>query len=230
MMTPNLLPAHYFIYVVVVPVIETVDILVREASRPVRPFPIAYPALAECGDPDAIGLQGVRKVEVLDLDRVVTGGYAGQQVLMCADFGSCSVVVHPIECVLHGRYPFRAVLRECSSTRRGFSFTVLIVNFQVAVSLRYRDTLPQQFWYCQESCGKIFDMREIPEQYRVLGTAELAEYLGYTRSTIYSHLTRELWTKIPPPSLRLATGPIWYLGDVEEWRSSRESQRVDTTN
>ncbi len=62
---------------------------------------------------------------------------------------------------------------------------------------------------------------EIPERYRVLGTEELAAYLGYKRSTLYSHLTRELWDKIPPPSVRLATGPIWYLGDVEEWRDIR---------
>lgn len=64
-------------------------------------------------------------------------------------------------------------------------------------------------------------MKEIPDQYRVLGVKELANELGYTPSTIRSHLTRELWHKVPPPSLRLSTGPIWYLGHVEEWREER---------
>ncbi len=72
-------------------------------------------------------------------------------------------------------------------------------------------------WYVKRVVVSFWTM-EIPDQYRVLGTEELAEHLGYKRSTLYSHLTRELWTKIPPPSVRLATGPIWYLGDVDEWR------------
>jgi predicted DNA-binding transcriptional regulator AlpA len=69
---------------------------------------------------------------------------------------------------------------------------------------------------------------EIPERFEVLDSEALAQRLGYTRATVLTHLSRERFDKIPPPSRRLAMGPIWYLGDVEEWRSSRESQRVDT--
>jgi predicted DNA-binding transcriptional regulator AlpA len=54
-----------------------------------------------------------------------------------------------------------------------------------------------------------------------MSAEELGQYLGYTRSTIYSHMTRELWGKIPPPSLRLSTGPIWYVCHVEEWRRGK---------
>jgi hypothetical protein len=63
---------------------------------------------------------------------------------------------------------------------------------------------------------------EIPERYKVSGPDELARQLGYTRSTVYTHLSRERWDKIPPPSCRLAMGPIWYLGDVEEWEKKRK--------
>jgi hypothetical protein len=63
---------------------------------------------------------------------------------------------------------------------------------------------------------------EIPEQYEVMDIAALARHLGYTASTIRTHLSRERWDKIPPPSRRLTMGPIWYLGDVEEWRSKQE--------
>ena len=46
----------------------------------------------------------------------------------------------------------------------------------------------------------------------------LGAMLGYTRSTVLTHLSRERWDKIPPPSRRLAMGPVWYVGDVEEWK------------
>ncbi len=64
---------------------------------------------------------------------------------------------------------------------------------------------------------------EIPERYEVLDPEALAQGLGYTRSTVLTHLSRERWDKIPPPSRRLVMGPIWYLGDVEEWRDIRRS-------
>ncbi len=61
---------------------------------------------------------------------------------------------------------------------------------------------------------------EIPDRYRVLGPDELARELGYRPATVHTHLSRKRWDKIPPPSVRLATGPIWYQGDVEEWRET----------
>lgn len=74
----------------------------------------------------------------------------------------------------------------------------------------------------QDQFDKIHVMK-IPERYEVLDPDALAQRLGYTRSTVYTHLSRERWDKIPPPSRRLAMGPIWYLGDVEEWRNMRRS-------
>ena len=62
---------------------------------------------------------------------------------------------------------------------------------------------------------------EIPERYRVLSIKELGEYVGYTHSTVYTHLSRHRWDKIPPPSIRLGSGPVWYLGDVEEWKGEQ---------
>jgi hypothetical protein len=51
----------------------------------------------------------------------------------------------------------------------------------------------------------------------------LADELVYKRSTVYAHLTRKLWHKIPEPSARISCGPIWHLSDVQEWREqSRE--------
>ncbi len=63
---------------------------------------------------------------------------------------------------------------------------------------------------------------EVPEQYEVLDPVALGHLLGYSRATVYTHLSRERFDKIPPPSRRLAMGPIWYLGDVEEWRDIRK--------
>jgi hypothetical protein len=64
---------------------------------------------------------------------------------------------------------------------------------------------------------------EIPDRYRVLGPDELARELGYRPATVHTHLSRQRWDKIPQPSVRLATGPVWYLGDVEDWRTIRRS-------
>jgi predicted DNA-binding transcriptional regulator AlpA len=75
----------------------------------------------------------------------------------------------------------------------------------------------------QVKLDKIFGDMEIPERYKVLDPVALAEYLGYTRSTVWTHLSRERWDKIPPPSRRFDMGPIWYVGDVEEWRTIRRS-------
>lgn len=68
---------------------------------------------------------------------------------------------------------------------------------------------------------------EIPERYKVLDPVALANHLGYTRSTVWTHLSRERWDKIPPPSRRFDMGPIWYLGDVEDWRTIRRKSDSD---
>ncbi len=68
---------------------------------------------------------------------------------------------------------------------------------------------------------------EIPERFEVLDPEALAQRLGYTRATVYTHLSRERFDKIPPPSRRLAMGPIWYLGDVEEFLQSNPSKARD---
>jgi predicted DNA-binding transcriptional regulator AlpA len=73
---------------------------------------------------------------------------------------------------------------------------------------------------CQGELDIVSGM-EIPEQYEVLGPDELARQLGYTPSTVYTHLSRNRFDKIPAPSRRLAMGPVWYVGDVEEWRTIR---------
>ena len=51
--------------------------------------------------------------------------------------------------------------------------------------------------------------------------AALARHLGYTTSTIRTYMVRQRWHKVPPPSRRLTVGPIWYLGDVEEWQRAK---------
>jgi hypothetical protein len=52
--------------------------------------------------------------------------------------------------------------------------------------------------------------------------AALAEYLGYTPSTVRTYLARKRWERVPEPSVHLTVSPIWYVGDVEEWWEGRE--------
>jgi hypothetical protein len=61
----------------------------------------------------------------------------------------------------------------------------------------------------------------IPKQYKVMDIAALGEYLGYTPNTIRTYVARKRWTSIPKPSAQLTTGPIWYVGDVDEWREKQ---------
>ncbi len=65
------------------------------------------------------------------------------------------------------------------------------------------------------------DRYQVPEHCEVLDPQALGEYLGYTRATVLTHLSRQRWDKIPKPSRRLAMGPIWYAGDVEDWKKGR---------
>ncbi len=76
--------------------------------------------------------------------------------------------------------------------------------------------------HCQGFLVKLPNMK-IPERYQVLSIKELGEYLGFSTPTVYTYLSREKWDKIPQPSVRLGSGPIWYQGDVEEWRDIRRS-------
>ena len=108
---------------------------------------------------------------------------------------------------------------ECSRTARAFTLA-LIVNCQVAVSLRYTRIIFKLTLTVKTSLNIISDM-VIPEQYEVLGPDELIKVLGYTRSTVYTYISRERWDRIPPPSRRLAMGPVWYRGDVEAWLERR---------
>ena len=59
---------------------------------------------------------------------------------------------------------------------------------------------------------------KIPMQYQVLDAEALGRELGYTRSTVHTHVSRERWDKIPKPDVKLSAGPIWYVGSVREWR------------
>jgi hypothetical protein len=59
----------------------------------------------------------------------------------------------------------------------------------------------------------------IPKQYKVMDIAALAEHLGYTPNTVRTYIARKRWTSIPPPSVQLTVGPIWYTGHIEEWRA-----------
>lgn len=57
---------------------------------------------------------------------------------------------------------------------------------------------------------------EIPDQYRVLDATALGKRLGLKRDSVLSYLSRGR-KGVPEPSVRLAIGPLWYVGDVEEW-------------
>jgi hypothetical protein len=61
----------------------------------------------------------------------------------------------------------------------------------------------------------------IPKQYQVMDIAALAQYLGYTPSTVRTYIARKRWQRIPKPSAQLNVGPVWYAGDVEEWRKGK---------
>ena len=50
----------------------------------------------------------------------------------------------------------------------------------------------------------------------MLDATALGKRLGIKRATVLSYLSRRR-KGVPEPSVRLAVGPIWYLGDVQEW-------------
>jgi predicted DNA-binding transcriptional regulator AlpA len=63
---------------------------------------------------------------------------------------------------------------------------------------------------------------KVPKQYQVMDIAALAEYLGFTPSTVRTYIARKRWERVPKPSVHLTVSPIWYRGDVEEWEKKRK--------
>src|SRR5215203_7554470 len=94
---------HKLINVVVVTVLDTGT----DASRPRGPQAVADPALAEgCharGRPvrGIARVEGVREIEVLNLDRVASGGYPRENAFVPADGGEGRIVLDPAQ---HVRY------------------------------------------------------------------------------------------------------------------------------
>jgi hypothetical protein len=66
---------------------------------------------------------------------------------------------------------------------------------------------------------------EIPEQYEVLDPTALGKRLGLKRGTVLSYLARRNYRVIPKPDRRLAMGPIWYSGSVENWQPNRRRRK-----
>nr|MDT0658884.1 helix-turn-helix domain-containing protein [Micromonospora sp. DSM 115978] len=59
---------------------------------------------------------------------------------------------------------------------------------------------------------------------RIMGAAEIAEYLGVSRQWV------EVLTKrrdFPEPAVTLKAGRIWRTEDVEEWQTARKRQREE---
>jgi hypothetical protein len=76
---------HKLVYVVVVAVIQAVDVL--QVPAPERPLTIAYPTFGERRYLDAISIQSVTEVEVLNLYLMLTSHHAINNVLVLADGG-----------------------------------------------------------------------------------------------------------------------------------------------
>ena len=61
------------------------------------------------------------------------------------------------------------------------------------------------------------DHAVVPEEYEILDADALAERLGFKRDTVLVYLNRRSFHRIPRPSRRLRTGPLWYEGSVRQW-------------
>ena len=55
---------------------------------------------------------------------------------------------------------------------------------------------------------------------QLMGTAEVAEYVGKTSQTIAGYLAKK-GAGIPQPIARLKCGPIWFRPDIEAWARAR---------
>ncbi|MFD0717670.1 helix-turn-helix transcriptional regulator [Paenibacillus sp. GCM10027626] len=53
----------------------------------------------------------------------------------------------------------------------------------------------------------------------VVGLAEAAEMLGWSKQQVTLYISRD---KFPEPSLRLASGPLWTIEQIEEYRDARK--------
>ncbi len=58
--------------------------------------------------------------------------------------------------------------------------------------------------------------------HHLMGTAEVAEFLGVSRPRVGQLAQRE---DFPHPVARLAAGPVWESVDIERW--ARETGRID---
>lgn len=58
--------------------------------------------------------------------------------------------------------------------------------------------------------------------HHLMGTAEVAELLGVSRSRVGQLAQRD---DFPSPVVRLAAGPVWESADIERW--ARETGRIE---
>jgi predicted DNA-binding transcriptional regulator AlpA len=65
-------------------------------------------------------------------------------------------------------------------------------------------------------------IRVAPVDIRLMGTSEIAKLLGVSRQRANQLAQRE---GFPEPIARLAAGPIWEAGAVEQW--ARDAGRID---
>jgi predicted DNA-binding transcriptional regulator AlpA len=63
---------------------------------------------------------------------------------------------------------------------------------------------------------------DVPEGYEVLDATALGERLGLKRDTVLAYLSRRNFERIPRPNRKLAMGPVWFEGSIEEWEAKRE--------
>ena len=66
------------------------------------------------------------------------------------------------------------------------------------------------------------DLVEIPKSYEVLDATALGERLGLKRDTVLTYLSRRNFERIPRPNRKLAMGPVWFEGNVNEWEAKRD--------
>jgi len=56
----------------------------------------------------------------------------------------------------------------------------------------------------------------------LLGFAEVVEFLGIPERTVARYMQRE---DFPEPLARLAAGPVWLRGDIDQWARNRPPAR-----
>ena len=68
------------------------------------------------------------------------------------------------------------------------------------------------------------DPAPVPEEFEILDTDALAARLGFKRDTVLVYLNRRSFHRIPRPSRRLKTGPLWYEGSVRQWEQNNRKK------